>query len=282
MYGNLWMARDPADVLDEIADHIRDYGVENIDFYDLTFVLRRSWILDFCREIERRGLKFTWQLPSGTRSEVIDAEVSAALYRTGCRNLTYAPESGSRRTLEAIKKQIDPDKMVASIRQSVRQGIQVKCTAIIGFPDETRRDVWQTIRFVWRLAAAGVYDMPIFFFSPYPGSALFQQLRDQGVIAQLDDAYFRSLMAFLNPFASSGYCRQISPRELQFWRNFGLLSFYAISYALRPWRFARLVRNVLRNRYETATEQRIAVLLHRPKAQKTDRAAWQALAPASR
>ncbi|MBX3414084.1 MAG: B12-binding domain-containing radical SAM protein [Pirellulales bacterium] len=268
MYGNLWMARTPSHVLDEIEDHIRQYNVENIDFYDLTFVLRRSWILEFCAEIEKRGLKFTWQLPSGTRSEVIDAEVSAALYRTGCRNLTYAPESGSLRTLKRIKKQIDPDRMVASIRQSVREGIQVKCTAIIGFPDETRTDVWQTIRFVWRLARAGVYDMPIFFFSPYPGSALFQELRDEGVIRELDDRYFRSLMAFLNPFATSGYCKAISARELQFWRNFGLLSFYSISYAMRPWRFLRLIRNVARNRYETATEQRVAVLFRRQKARR--------------
>lgn len=268
MYGNLWVAREPGDVLDEIADLQRDYGIENVDFYDLTFVLRRRWILEFCAEIERRGMRFTWQLPSGTRSEVIDSEVSAALYRTGCRNLTYAPESGSLRTLERIKKQVDPQKLIASIRQSVAQGIRVKCTAIIGFPDETRRDVWQTIRFIWRLALAGVEDMPIFFFSPYPGSTLFAELRQEGVIAQLDDAYFRSLMAFLNPFASSRYCRNLTPRELQFWRNFGLVSFYGLALMRRPWRIARVLRNVLGNRAETATEQRLAVLLRRGRAQQ--------------
>src|SRR5262249_6972104 len=100
MYGNLWMPRSPAKVLDEIELYIKKYNAQNIDFYDLTFVLRKSWILEFCREIERRGLVFTWQLPTGTRSEVIDREVSEALYRTGCRNITYAPESGSPETLK--------------------------------------------------------------------------------------------------------------------------------------------------------------------------------------
>jgi radical SAM superfamily enzyme YgiQ (UPF0313 family) len=91
MYGVLWVARSPSDLLDEIESYIRTYRVQNIDFFDLTMVLKRSWVLEFCRLIEERGLKFTWQLPTGTRSEVIDDEVAAALYRTGCRNVTLAP-----------------------------------------------------------------------------------------------------------------------------------------------------------------------------------------------
>ena len=59
--------------------------------------------------ILERKMEFTWQLPSGTRSEAIDDEVSRLLYESGCRNMSYAPESGSPEVLKRIKKVVKLD-----------------------------------------------------------------------------------------------------------------------------------------------------------------------------
>ncbi len=56
------------------------YGATNFDFYDLTAIVKRSWIIEFTKLILDRKMKFTWQLPSGTRSEAIDDEVCRLLY----------------------------------------------------------------------------------------------------------------------------------------------------------------------------------------------------------
>lgn len=269
MYGNLWMPRTPADVLDEIESYIRDYQATNIDFYDLTFILRRSWILEFCQLIEQRGLKFTWQLPTGTRSEVIDAEVSAALFRTGCRNITYAPESGSNDTLQVIKKQVNLQGVANSMRAALNEGIHIKMNIIIGFPHETRRHVLQTLWFCWKMAVLGVHDAGIFLFSPYPGSQLFEELRQEGRIPALNESYFRSLVAFMDPFAPSEYCRHVGGRELSFWRFFGMASFFALSYLCRPWRAVKLVRSVWKNEGDTVLEQRLGAIVHRPALKHT-------------
>jgi len=266
MYGKLWMARDPAKVLDEIEYYMEHYQATNIDFYDLTMILKRGWILEFCRLIEERGLNFTWQLPTGTRSEVIDEEVAAALYRTGCRNITYAPESGSVETLNIIKKRVNIDRLVSSIKGALRQNISVKCNLIIGFPHETRGQVFETVKFCWKLALLGTHDAAIFLYSPYPGSALYDELREEGKIGELNDEYFRSLVAFMDPFAPSEYCRHVSGKELLFWRLFGMATFFGLSYLIRPWRFFRLVKNVVRNESESVLEQRLGAIVHRPKA----------------
>jgi radical SAM superfamily enzyme YgiQ (UPF0313 family) len=268
MYGNLWVPRDPAKVLDEIEYNIERYGVENIDFYDLTAIVRRSWILEFCRLIEARGLKFSWQLPSGTRSEVIDEEVAAALYRTGCRYLCYAPESGSTETLRIIKKQVDLQKLTRSLRSALSQRLSIKVNLIIGFPHETRKHICKTLWFCWKLALLGVQDASVYVFSPYPGSALFDELQAEGRIPRFDDNYFRSLAAFMNPFASNEYCRHVRGRELQLWRLFAMLTFYGLSYLTRPWRFFRLIRNLIRNESQSMLETRLGAILHRPKATK--------------
>lgn len=265
MYGKLWMARSPESVVDEIEHYVKKYRASNIDFYDLTMIIKKSWILEFCRLLEVRGLNITWQLPTGTRSEVIDDEVSAALYRTGCRNVTYAPESGSKETLDKIKKRVDLDHLVDSIRAALRNKIHVKVNIIIGFPHETRRHILQTVWFVWKLAWLGVHDAGIFLFSPYPGSQLFDELLAEGKIKALDEGYFRSLVAFMDPFAPSDYCRHVKGFELSFWRLFGMASFFGLSYLFRPVRFFKLVKNVIKNESETVLEQRLGAILHRPK-----------------
>ena len=55
----------PAFFLDEMESYIKQYGAENFSFYDLTAIVKRSWIITFCNLVLERGTKFTWQLPSG-------------------------------------------------------------------------------------------------------------------------------------------------------------------------------------------------------------------------
>jgi len=60
-------------------------------FEDLTTIVKRSWILDFAGEILRRGLRVTYQLPSGTRSEAINRETARLYARAGSRASTSTP-----------------------------------------------------------------------------------------------------------------------------------------------------------------------------------------------
>ena len=263
MYGRSWFARDAEAVLDEIEGYIKKYDVENIDFYDLTMVVKRSWILDFCRGIERRDLHFTWQLPSGTRCEVIDDEVAEALYRTGCRNLTYAPESGSVDTLERIKKKVSLPHLVSSTRSALRRGMHVKCNLIIGFPHETRRHLMDTLLFAWKLAILGVHDIPFYLYSPYPGTELFEEVRAEHFADGLDEGYFRSLVAYMDLSEPSPFCRQVGPGELNLWRLAGMASSYGLSFLIRPARLFRLVANLMNGRSETVLEQRLGARVRR-------------------
>lgn len=263
MYGTRWIAREPDDVLDEIQGYIDRFGAENFDFYDLTMIVKRQWILDFCRRIEERRMQFTWQLPSGTRTEVIDDEVARALYRTGCRNLAFAPESGSEATLRSIRKRVDLERLTESARVAIRNGLVIRLSIIIGFPDETRAQLLETLRLVWRLALLGVQDAAIFVYSAYPGTELFDRLRQEGAIPRLDRSYFRSLLCYREFRLPRTYNRHMSAREIAFWRFFGIVTSQVISLLSRPRRIARLVRHVRRQRSETILEQRLGDLLQR-------------------
>ena len=268
MWTPRYYARDPAHVLDEIQSYIDRERVTNIDFYDLTAIVKKKWVLEFCDLVERRGMKFTWQLPSGTRSEAIDAEVCRALYRAGCRNISYAPESGSPAVLERIKKKVKLPNLMASMRGAIRECMNVKTNIIVGFPDETRGEVWQTIGFVARMALAGVHDVSVSMFSAYPGSELFDELTASGLLPKLDDEYFLSLASYTDVTSTIGWCANLSNRELGILRILALLTFYGLQYAARPWRLLRTIYNVASHRQESRLDKSLLDYFDRKRGAK--------------
>lgn len=243
MWTTRYVTRSPALLLAEIKAGMARYGTTNVDFYDLTMIVRKSWIVEFCNLVIADGARFTWQLPSGTRSEALDDEVLPLLYAAGCRNLTYAPESGSPEVLRRIKKKVDLDRMKASISSGVAVGINCNANIIIGFPDETRAEVRETLRFIVDLALIGLHDVSLAAFSPYPGSELFEELRAAGQIPDLDDDYFRSL-SYVDLSLTPSYSPHFGSRELRAYRAAGLLLFFAVSFARRPWRLLDLGRRL--------------------------------------
>lgn len=263
MWTTRYEARPAADVVDEIVEYVARYRVDNIDFYDLTSIVRREWILEFCATMQSRGVSVSWQLPSGTRSEALDDEVLRAMAGAGCTNVSYAPESGSERTLRRIKKKVNLDRMTASMRSAVAAGLNVKANIVIGFPDETRADLVDTMHFIRRMARAGVHDVSVWTYSPYPGTELFDDLRARGRFATLDDDYFASLLSYSDVATAVSYADGLGSRELQRWRVAGMLMFYAESYARNPTRPFRSARNLLRGRYESRMEMSLSNLMRR-------------------
>src|SRR4029450_7659764 len=59
MWTHRYHVRHVVDVVDEIASYVERYGATNVDFYDLTAIIKRDWILAFCAELERRKLSIT-------------------------------------------------------------------------------------------------------------------------------------------------------------------------------------------------------------------------------
>ncbi len=262
MWTTRWVARDPDLLLDEMQMYQEKFGAENFDFYDLTAIVKKSWIISFCQKIHERGMTFTWQLPSGTRSEAIDDEVASWLYKSGCRNLSYSPESGSPAVLERIKKKIKTDSVLDSIASSYRQGMSLKTNIMLGFPGETMKEVLQTYVFIAQMAVAGADDVAVWAFSPYPGSELFQQINATGRL-KLDDAYYDSLRSYADTSRTVSYSENFSDKKLKVLRWIGVCIFYFTSWIARPIRPFKILWHVFTGKHETRSEMALANILRR-------------------
>lgn len=238
MWGPRWISRDTADVIAEMKFYIKKYRITHFEFHDLTAIVNRNWTLKFTEALIRENLGVTWSLPSGTRSEVMDFEVVDKLYKSGCKKISYAPESGSEATLKRIKKKVNIDKMVQSMKWSIQAGILIRAHIIVGFPDQTLGEVWDSLKFIFRMAWIGVHDVSVYFFVPYPGSELFRSLQASGRIPSTVDAYEKFLADNIcNNTEVISYSQHISNRQLKWISFVGMSMFYSCQFLFRPKRF---------------------------------------------
>ena len=238
-----------------------------MQLYDLTAIVKKSWTVEFCQKLLAEGIDLKWSLPSGTRSEALDAETLDYLRRTGCNYIVYAPESGSPDTLKRIKKKIQLPRITESILEAKRQGLVLRTNLIIGFPDETRHDVFLTLRYGLKLAVHGVDDVSANVFECYPGSEIFDNLVKSGRV-KLDDDYMLGLTSMYSDFTKMDlitFNAEMTPRELALWRGAFVLASYGIGYLLYPSRIFRTLRNVFFASHQAATvfEHRLKDVINR-------------------
>ena len=268
MWTTKWQARNADEVIEEMQFYIDKYKVQNFDFYDLTTIVKKNWIIDFCQKAIKKNWNITWQMPAGTRSEALDDETLGLMVLSGQQMISYAPESGSAVTLQKIKKKIKVDRMKKSIKSALSKGMNVKLNLMMGFPDETHKDMFQTLIFLKDVAIMGVDDAYIGAFAPYPGSELFDQLYENGQIEKLDDKYFFNLSSNSDIFNSYSFSKHVSTGMLAFYRLGGMLMFYIISFILHPKRIFRLFSNVIKKREESKLAMALIQMFDRFKGSK--------------
>lgn len=254
MWGRLYKLRSVTDFVDEMEHWHRKYGVVNFDFYDLTAVVRKDWIMEMCDELMRRELDITYQIPAGTRAEAIDLKVADRLFRSGCKNITYAPESGSAAVLRDIKKKVKLRSIYDSIRHSHKVGMNIKLNIIAGFPDETHRDIWLTVWFLIRSSWYGAHDMYPAVFSPYPGSALYDRLAAEGKVSIYDDGYIAEIINSHDLWPGKTYNDRMAPAFIKTYTIVMYIAFYGSNFLFRPIRLFRIIRNLMSMKFESRSE----------------------------
>jgi radical SAM superfamily enzyme YgiQ (UPF0313 family) len=255
MWGIRWVSRNPRLVVEEIKSYIERYGINHIDFNDLTTVINRKWIIDFCKLLISENLGITWSLSSGTRSEALDHEVLDYMKRAGIERITYAPESGSDKTLERVKKKVDLQNMTESIRASVKVGIYSRANLIFGLPDQTVSEALESVAFAMKLCVLGMYDIACMCFAPYPGSELFERMIREGKISTTD-AYDEFLINNLTTKVTGmrSWSEHIPSWSMPLWTIGTTMLFYSVQFLLRPNRFFRMVYRLIKKNPTTMFE----------------------------
>ena len=95
-------------------------------------------------------------------------------------------------------------------------------------------------------------------FSPYPGSELFEKLKKEKKL-DLDDDYFKKLMAYQDVTQPHSYCEHVSGRTISVLRFIGFSLSYIAIYISRPIRIYRLLKSFFQKEFFPSNlfEQRV-------------------------
>lgn len=174
MCGRSIRFRSPANVVDEIAFLVREFGVREIHFEDDNLTLRREHVASICESILQRGLRLTWACPNGIRADRVDEPLLRLMHRAGCYCVAFGVESASPQILTNIGKHETIEAIREGIEAASRVGISCQGFFIFGLPGETADTIEETINFALssRLSRAQFLILDVL-----PGSALWYELQ---------------------------------------------------------------------------------------------------------
>ncbi|MEL7207729.1 MAG: radical SAM protein [Actinomycetota bacterium] len=193
-------------------------------------------------------------LPVGTRIEAIDREVLERIYETGCRNILFAPESGSERMLEVMDKRVKLPKVLQALEDGREIGLHTSINIIVGHPAETRRDLLETYKFVTKAAWRGCFDVGVMTFCPYPGSADYAELVESGAHVVDEESCYLGLT---RTSGKHSWNPRFPPTQLRIAQLLLIALFYGVQWLRRPWRIVSFIRSLLTGSEETYLEQMI-------------------------
>jgi len=232
MWTRQYIMRDGKSIADEMGYMKDRYDVTGFTFMDSTFVINRNKTLAFCDELIKKELNITYQIPAGTRCEAFDEQLAKKLEESGLKNMALAPESGSEMIREITKKQIKIDSFFKVVKIFQKIKITIGCFIVIGFPEDNKTTLKETLSMIRKLAVMGVDDITVSKFTPYPGAPLFNEFREKGVI----DDKLEELADIISFYSSESksYSESLTPKQLHLWMFWMFLNFYAISFLCRP------------------------------------------------
>ncbi|MBD3334921.1 MAG: radical SAM protein, partial [Candidatus Eisenbacteria bacterium] len=174
--GKHFRARSAQNVVDEMEQCV-EMGIREFLIYDDTFTIQRKRVEEICEEILRRRLDIGWDVRA--RVNTVDEELARLMRRAGCERIHYGVEAGSDRMLKVLKKGITVRQAQEAFRITKRAGIATLAYFIIGSPSETAGDIEATMRLALDLDPDYCH---ITIMTPFPGTALYFQGLQQGVI----------------------------------------------------------------------------------------------------
>lgn len=180
VWGRRFRYHSAGRVLAEMEHLVEQYGVRELQFEDDNLTLNKQRMREICRGMIGRKLGLTWTTPNGAAIWALDEELVGLMRRAGCHHLTLAVESGDQNVLRnIIGKPLDLSRVRPIVDACRSEGMGVSLFFVVGFPGETKEEIRRTFDFAMNLDV----DQACFFTAtPYPGTAMFRQCVESGLL----------------------------------------------------------------------------------------------------
>jgi len=140
--------RSPENIIQEIEYLMQKYPSRNsFKVCDASITSNLKQIEQLCDLILSKGLDIRLQGFASINPQ-LDYKLLSKMRTAGFDNLCYGVESGSEKLLKKIGKKISIETIERVIKETFEAGINVAVDMMVGIPDESEEDFWQSMDFL--------------------------------------------------------------------------------------------------------------------------------------
>jgi anaerobic magnesium-protoporphyrin IX monomethyl ester cyclase len=174
---NRWRPRSAASTVEEMR-FLASEGYKQLIFVDDAFTMNPKRVMEICRGIRREKLDLEWICEG--RVDICSYEMLREMVDAGCKVLYLGIESANQRILNYYNKRITPEQSETAVRTAKKAGVDVVAGSfIIGAPDETREEIWNTVKFAQQVPI----DIPQFnILGAHPGNDIWNEFVAKGFL----------------------------------------------------------------------------------------------------
>ncbi|MDA7455169.1 B12-binding domain-containing radical SAM protein [Planktomarina temperata] len=181
--------RSSDNVIAEINELRRLYGIDGIIFSDELFVISKKRVLDFCEKIKPLGIEWGGQ----GRANVVDDDIEflEKMKDAGAVYIGFGLESATDEILSNMMKKTSRVQNYNAVKSARSVGLKVVAQYMMGFPGESINSINETIEFFKELdycPPLGLETQPfISLTTALPGSQLYVDCVKNGLIKNEDE-----------------------------------------------------------------------------------------------
>ena len=232
----------PENVIKEL-EFLQSEGYEQFLFADDNFTLNAKRVSKLCRRMRKAEMDIEWFCDS--RVDHISYDMFREMVKTGCRCLFFGIESGNQRILDYYKKGITPEQTERAVRKARKAGVDVIVGSfIVGAPDETRREIVNTLQFANKLDI----DVPdVNILGAHTGTDIWNELVAKGLIDE--EKYWETEVCIPRDLSTPVPYEQVRSLVYKYFKAFYLNPKQLLTEILRtsksPFRIAAILNNLV-------------------------------------
>ena len=179
-----WRSMSIDHIFDDLREIIEKYQIDGLTWREDNFFVSKKRVEMIAERIIREKISINWH--ADCRIDYVDNYDDSfidLLKRSGCHTLTLGVESGSDMILKHINKGINREQVLRVKEKLSKHGIFQNYHFMLGFPNETKEDVHQTISLMHSLMKKNKYFSHIYgpsLYTPYPDTALYEESLQKG------------------------------------------------------------------------------------------------------
>lgn len=183
--------RSVDNVLAEMKLLIDNYGIREFHFHDDSFMSDIEHVRMFCNRLLDEKMDIKWQVSQGINSNRLDRDLLKLMRDSGMYRVGFPIESGSVDMLKYIRKPINLDKVKSLINVCNELGIYCFGCFMIGFPEETKEQIEETISFIMQTSLDYI---KVSITQPLAGSVLYNEYKKLGLLnkSSTSSTYFHT------------------------------------------------------------------------------------------